>query len=301
MNGTNVNRSTVSAIIPAYGPSPHLEAVLDGLARGSDQPEEILVSHSGEGNPTSRLAKSHPNVTVLHSPERLFAGAARNRAMHKSTGEILAFCDNDTVPDINWIGIIRGTLASERIVLVGSVDTERSGGYWGMATWLCEFSEQAPWGKRREQKGGASCNMAVRREDILAVSGFPEDFRAGQDTMLLHNLRQSGLKQIFDPALRVGHFNISGFGHFRRHLFNQGRHFAKSRASVTMAGHTAVRFWPLAPSLGLAKGALIVHRMAAAKRPLFFVKHLPGVLVGLAVWSVAVTYAAATGRYTGSY
>lgn len=294
-------RKSVSVIVPAYGPSPHLEAVLDGLAQGTDQPEEVFVSHSGSDDPTERLAHTHPDVTVLHSPERLFAGAARNRAMHRASSDVLAFCDNDTVPDRNWVSIVREFFAENRAVLVGSVDVERTGGYWGMAVWLCEFSEQAPWGQTREQKGGASCNMAVRREDILRVSGFPEDFRAGQDTMLLHNLRASGLKQIFEPKLRVGHFNIEGFGHFRRHLFNQGRHFAKIRKTVPMSGHTAIRFWPLAPLLGVAKGALVLRRMASSGRPLFFAKHLPGVVAGIAVWTAGVTYAAATGRFTGKY
>lgn len=291
---------TISVIVPAYGPSPHLEAVLDGIALGGDQPNEILVSHSGDNDPTERLRKSHPNVTVLHSTERLLGGGARNRAMHQASSEILAFCDNDTLPDVNWLAIIRASLTGDGIFMVGAVDVARTGGYWGMGTWLCEFSEQAPWGGVREQAGGASCNMAVRREDIVAVGGFPEKFQPGEDTILFHNLRERGLRQIFDPALRVGHFNISGFAHFRRHLFTQGRHFAKSRTIAKMSGHTAVRLWPLAPALGLAKGALVTSRLAASKRPLFFLKHFPAIVVGMAVWTAGVTYAAATGRYTGT-
>ncbi|GAA4644300.1 hypothetical protein GCM10023115_22600 [Pontixanthobacter gangjinensis] len=295
------NPPSVSVIIPAYGPSPHLEAVLEALTHGSDQAEEVFVSHSGDCDPTNRLKALFPSVTILHTAQRLFAGAARNRAAKLATSEVLAFCDNDTVPCPDWVEQIRQYFAEHRTILVGSVDVARDGGYWGMSTWLCEFSEQTPWQTKREQNGGASCNMAVCSKDLAKVGYFPEGFRAGQDTMVLNSLRSSGLIQMFEPAIRVGHFNIPGFAQFRTHLFNQGRHFSKVRKSVPMAGHQAVRFWPLAPALGIAKGALVLRRLASRKKPMDFVYRLPGIILGIAIWTAGCTYAAATGRFTGKY
>ncbi len=297
-----MTKPSLAVIIPASGPSPHLRAVLGALFAGTDRPDEVHVSHSGSDDPREWLAREFPQVRAQHSPERLFAGAARNRGAAAAEAAILAFCDNDTLPQPDWAARIRERFAdNEGEFLVGSVGVAESGGYWGMTTWLCEFSEQAPWRPGGEQHGGASCNMAVRAEDLRKVGGFPEDFRAGQDTMLFHRLRDSGLRQVFDPLIEVRHCNIAGFGHFARHLANQGRHFAKVRRAAPLPGHTAVRFWPLAPALGLAKGTRIVWRIAAAGRIGTLVGRLPGIVVGMAVWAGGCTYAAASRRFTGDY
>ncbi|WP_123321860.1 glycosyltransferase family 2 protein [Tsuneonella troitsensis] len=297
-----MTKPSLAVIIPAYGPSPHLRLVLSALFAGTDRPDEVCVSHSGSHDPREWLAGEFPQVRALHSPERLFAGAARNRGAAEVNAEILAFCDNDTLPQPDWAQRIRGHFAErDGVFLVGSVGVATSGGYWGMATWLCEFSEQAPWRPEGEQPGGASCNMAVHIDDFRRVGGFPEDYRAGQDTMLLHRLRESGLKQMFDPRVEVRHCNIAGFGHFAQHLANQGRHFAKVRRAAQLPGHTAVRFWPLAPALGLAKGARIVGRIAAAGRFGTLLARLPGIAIGMAIWAGGCTYAAASRRFTGEY
>ncbi|HYD25024.1 MAG TPA: glycosyltransferase [Croceibacterium sp.] len=297
-----MSQPSLAVIVPAHGPSPHLAAVLHALLAGDDRPDRIIVSHSGSHDPREWLARDFPQVCALHSTERLFAGAARNRGAAHAQAEVLAFCDNDTVPERDWVARIRRRFAEgETGFLVGSVGVAESGGYWGMATWLCEFSEQAPWRPAGEQLGGASCNMAVRAADFAKVGGFPEDFRAGQDTMLFFRLRDAGLTQWFDPGLVVRHYNLAGFRRFVRHLSNQGRHFAKVRLSAPLPGSVAVRFWPLAPLLGVAKAARIVGRIVHARRFGTLAGRLPGVAIGMIAWAGGCTYAAASGRFTGRY
>ncbi|MXO89663.1 glycosyltransferase family 2 protein [Pontixanthobacter aquaemixtae] len=293
---------SISVIIPAYGPTPYLRRVLMALRNGTQQPTAIFVSHSGTDDPTDWIAREFPEVTALHSPERLFAGAARNKAATIATTDAIAFCDCDTVPAADWVEQAAENLhANPGAFIVGSIGTAETGGYWGMSVWHCEFSEQAPWRPFGEQRGGASCNLAVRKADLAAVGYFPENFRAGQDTMLFHLLRQSGKTQIFQPDMQVGHFNLPGFSHFYRHLMNQGRHFAKVRMSTDMPGHKAVRFWPASPLLGAAKCALILKRIVSGGKFGMAIKYLPGIVAGTTIWAAGCTYAAATGRFTGRY
>ena len=295
-------RPTIAVIIPAFGPTPHLRDVLNGVRAQSRAADAVYLSHSGSHDPTDWLACEYPEVTVLHSDERLFAGAARNRAARITEADILAFTDCDTRPDLRWLEHAESRLrGSTEIFVVGSVSVARGGGYWGMTTWLCEFSEQAPWRRSGEQRGGASCNMAVRKAHLSAVDFFPEDFRAGQDTMLFHRLRSSGRIQVFAPEMEVSHFNIPGFGHMARHLYNQGRHFAKVRTFETLPGHIAIRYWPLAPLLGVAKGGKIIGRMLGHINGLSKVIYLPGILLGVAIWNAGCTYAAVTRNFTGRY
>lgn len=293
---------TIDVIIPAYGETPHLRSVLDAICSGTLRPASVTVSHSGDHDPSGWIGAHYPDVMCCHSPQRLFAGEARNRAAALGQAEILAFCDSDTVPAPDWLQRIAARLEGEAgVFLVGSVGVARLGGYWGMSTWHCEFSEQAPFNTLRDQRGGASCNTAIRRTDFEAVGGFPNDFRAGQDTMLFYRLREAGLRQLFDPDIRVDHFNIPGFRHFARHQFNQGRHFAKTRLHADLPGRFAVRIWPLSIPLGAYKALKVLGRLARARRICWLLGYLPGILVACTIWGAGCTYAAATGRFTGRY
>lgn len=297
-----VVKRSIAVVIPAYGPSPHLRAVLEGVRAQSRKPDAIYVSHSGSHDPSEWIAREFPEVRALHSQERLYAGAARNRAARMAETDILAFTDCDTVPNPDWLEHAEQTLEKHPDgFVVGSVGVANTGGYWGMTTWLCEFSEQAPWRPAGVQTGGASCNMAVWAAHLREVDYFPEGFRAGQDTMLLYRLRNSGHEQRFVSKMSVGHFNIAGFGHMSKHLLNQGRHFAKVRLSADLPGRNAVRFWPMAPLLGVAKGARVFARMLGNSQIGKTLYYGPGIVVGLTIWTAGCVYASATQKFVGDY
>ena len=278
--------SRVSVIIPVYGPTPHLHEILMAIEAGTRQPDEIIVSHSGIDDPAAQLRDQHPSVRVLHSDDRLFAGDARNRGAAAAESDVLAFCDSDVLPRYDWLERLIDALGTSggRFV-VGSVGTARSGGYWGMSNWLCEFSEQAPWRHSRRQSGGASCNMAVGKSDFEHVDGFPKGVRIGEDTILFSRLRQSGLDQCFVPDAEVGHFNNAGFRSFARHQFTMGRHFVSSRKTARRPGWQLGR-WS-SPVIWLPKCALVMGRLLGPRRkpppnPLLY---FPGVLAGTLIFA----------------
>ena len=96
-----VTETTV--VIPAYGRCPHLPALLCALLDAAESPGEIIVSHSGPDDPTDAVAAISDRITVLHHPERLLAGAARNRGAAIANGQWLAFIDADVRPRPDWL------------------------------------------------------------------------------------------------------------------------------------------------------------------------------------------------------
>lgn len=282
--------ASISVIVPAYGHCPYLPNVIAAIESGILKPHEVIVSHSGPSDPTKTLAIRFPEVTVLHRAERLFAGAARNRGVAKAQGTILAFCDADTRPAPDWLFQLTQALDSDlKRVIVGAVGVAQLGGYWGMANWLLEFSEQAPWRPTRSQTGGASCNMALHASNFLVVDGFREDLRGGEDTTLFADLRRAGLTQVFCPSAVVGHYNNSGLRAFVRHQTELGKSFSYVRSERDMPGSFLVRHPALTLALGLPKAFLVFYRsFTAGFRPLVLALFLaPGVLVGSVIWSVA--------------
>lgn len=284
------NSASVSVVIPAYGECPHLSDVVGAVLGGTTQPLEVIVSHSGREDPSEALKARFSDITVLHSDERHFAGAARNRGAAIAKGAILAFCDADTRPEADWLGQIAEAFhVGSNLFVVGAVGMARRGGYWGMSNWLLEFSEQAPWRSPGEQTGGASCNMAVRTEDFRGIGGFRDDMRGGEDTTLFAKLRQKGLRQRFCPKAVVGHFNNPGVLAFARHQAGLGASFAEVRRDLDMPGHQFVRRPILALFLCMPKAFLVLRRTMvcgprAAANAIFL---MPGVVLGSLIWSFA--------------
>lgn len=282
---------TVTAILPVYRSAPHLLKVLDALMSGDHVPDQVIVSHSGGDDPTAAIRETFPSIRVLHSDSRLFAGQARNAGARLATGEILAFCDADTIPDPNWLRYAMETLSThESTFIVGSIGYADSGGYWGLATWISEFSEQAPWRPAGEQTGGASCNFICRAADFRAVGGFPEGLAIGEDTLLFHRLRSAGIRQLFMPHVMVRHCNIAGLPNFIRHLFSHGMAFAELRRHHEMKGSAIIRIWPLSLGLWLIKASRIAKRVLESperkwRKLAFFT---PAIFFGALIWQAGV-------------
>ena len=286
------NSSGITVIVPAYGPGPHLEEVVSSLERELDDGSRIIISHSGDGDPTKRFA-GDPRVTVLHSNERLYAGAARNRGIALARTEWIVFIDEDVVPAPGWyVALRRSIAAGDAECILGSIDYRTSGGYWGVALWFIEFGPCHSYMPRRRIMGGGSGNMAVRRDHFAKVGGFPEGLRLGQDTLAHARLVSAGHVPMFEPSLVVQHHNRGGARHVLRHMFDHGRYSARIRREYqNLRGASAVR-WPLiSAGMWLARTGQMFHRVFTAKRSpkARFVLHLPAILVGLVAWNIGFT------------
>jgi glycosyltransferase involved in cell wall biosynthesis len=278
----------VTVVVPAYGPGPHLRSVIAALQRQAPPVEGIIISHSGEGDPTARLAGT--GVSVLHSERRLFAGAARNRGVGLAETEWVAFIDEDVIPDDRWHAALLDSIArGDADCIAGSVGYAESGGYWGISLWFSEFSSFHPYLPGRRISSGGSGNLAVRRELFLVVGGFPEDWRTGEELLTQARLEERGLAIRFEPQVIGRHVNLPGMRRMLRHAYPLGRGSAKVRRECPhLVGAWALR-WPIL-SLGLwiARMGQIYWRVLSARGgPVSsLVLHTPGVLMAVVAWNL---------------
>jgi glycosyltransferase involved in cell wall biosynthesis len=280
--------SAVDVIVPVYGPGPHLGRVVAVLRRQSPPVGRIIISHSGEGDPTPRFAKA-PGVTVLHSRDRLFAGAARNRGLALAASDWVAFVDEDVIVEDDWHAILLKAIARRNAdCIVGSIGYAASGGYWGMCVWFIEFGSVHPYLPARQVFGGASANLAVRHSALLSIGGFPEDWRMAEETLAQARLREKGHIVRFDPQLVGGHINLPGLRHMMLHLRVLGRHSSRLRREHPhLPGGTAVNLPVLSIGLWLVRlGQIYLRVLRAQNGPvLSLVLHTPGILLGLFAWN----------------
>jgi GT2 family glycosyltransferase len=282
MTGAASIRTTV--VIPAYRAWSTLPAVLDALApQLGEHREAIVVDSSGDGR-ASELAVERPWLRVIALPERAFPGRARNVGAAQACGGSLAFLDADAVPSPNWLDRLEETLTNDLDAVAGGILNGTPDSRIGTAQYLLEFSEAFPR-RPRPLRHAASANLLVRRDCFEAFGGFPDELRAGEDTVMTFSLA-SQRRLAFAPKATVHHLNRTELGPFLANQRVQGAAFV----AVCSSAPYPHRWVSRGPGLLLA-GPL---RLTALARCLLFnpsqlkdaLRVLPQLLLGTAAWVV---------------
>lgn len=188
----------VSLIVSTYNRPEPLAKVFAGLARQSCPPDELVVSDDGSGPTTRDLVaawartQQFPVRHVWHEDTGFRKTAILNKSVAAAVGNYLVFLDGDCVPHRQFIADHRA-LAEP--------------GFWVQGRrcfvkepWALAFEpEQTPVGRwilsgrvtgaakalrlpfpivRRNtaQRGIIGCNLAVWRDDLIAINGFDEEY-----------------------------------------------------------------------------------------------------------------------------
>ena len=86
----------VSVIIPARNASATLAETLDSVIAQTCEDWEAIVADDASSDATAELASHyHPKVQCVRSPRNLGIGGARNLALTRSSGELVALLDAD--------------------------------------------------------------------------------------------------------------------------------------------------------------------------------------------------------------
>ncbi len=220
----------VGCIVLTYNRSDALLAVLRSLARQCRPGDVVVVADDGsrpEHVTALRAGLPRFDCRVVHAwhPDVGFTiSRARNLAVAQMDVDYLLFLDGDCVPTPHFLQqhlalarpghFVTGSrvLLSERLtrqaLRSGDDLSQLSAGQWlrlrlqgdiNKLTHLCRWPG-APGRERREfrWKGIRGCNMAMWREDFVAVNGFDESFHGWghEDADIVLRLHQSGLARL---------------------------------------------------------------------------------------------------------
>ena len=172
-------------------------------------PGDVLVVDNAPRTDATRLAvQQFPSVRYVLEG-RAGLNAARNRALREARGEIVAFTDDDAVPEPEWLqGLLRGfarprVVCSTGLTLPLELDTPAQEQFEDYTTFVRGFSRRVFDGCSMDPLAvgavGAGANMAVRREVVLALGGFDERLDAGTPT------RSGGDHEMFTRILAAGY------------------------------------------------------------------------------------------------
>ena len=211
----------LSIIIPTYNNWPVISRVLPAvLAQAGDA--EVLVVDSSDDGTTERLRESFAQIRLLHPPQRLLPGPARNLGASEACGDVLVFLDGDCLPGPGWLDAFRATVTTlESAIVCGSVDLHEPSD-------LSQFMEYLLWKlpeNSRVQRGPydfvVSENMMIRKDQFTDIGGFG-DSDSGNDIQMDVARRRLGVPLTFEPSARVLHIHPRGWRLHMRKLYRVG-------------------------------------------------------------------------------
>ena len=83
-----------SIIIAAYNPGPFLDATVQSVIAQSFSDWELIVVDDGSQQDIGHVAALHPAITMFRQENRGLS-VARNVGIERSSGELVAFLDQD--------------------------------------------------------------------------------------------------------------------------------------------------------------------------------------------------------------
>jgi len=99
------------------------EAVEGAITEAGRNASEVLVVDNASSDGTTALLENvlrrHAGLLRVTSEPRLGLSAARNRGLADARGAIVAFLDDDAVPQPGWLGALLGPYADPRVACVG--------------------------------------------------------------------------------------------------------------------------------------------------------------------------------------
>jgi len=200
----------VSVIIPLKGDNEYIRETL-GYLREVDYPDFEAILLPDEPLHVSRFTF---HVRVIPTGP-VGPGYKRDLALPHATGDILAFLDDDTYPEQDWLKNAARYFEDEQVAAIGgpavtpasdSFMQKASGHVYASLLGGGNYAYRYVPQRRREVDDYPTCNLLVRRSVFEQLGGFDTTFWPGEDTKLcLEIARDLGMKILYAPDVLVYH------------------------------------------------------------------------------------------------
>ena len=223
----------ISLCVVTYERPHDIRRLLYSLCQQTDDLDEVIIVDDSETTDTEAVVAGFEElpITYIHRYDGSGMTEARNIAINRANGEIIAFVDDDVECSPDWIANLRDswTTHSDAAAIGGPAllvdddgeiksDITRTAENQNV---LNEYGEgrtlEMGWVPREAVKtdalGGA--NMSFRSSVLSEVNGFNPIYRGSEvyeDMDIMARLYRRGKSIYYDPSLQVKHYDTPKTG-----------------------------------------------------------------------------------------
>lgn len=184
-----------------------------------------------------QLSDSIQGIKIIPTGE-VSPGRKRNIGKECSSGEFLAFIDNDAYPRKDWLRNGLKYFENTNISAVGGPGVtppedprlQKAGGYVLSSIMMGGLANRFRSNKSIESDDIHSCNFIMRRSVLEETGGWNEKYWPGEDTLMCLAIKKTGKKMIEAADVVVYHHRRPLFMKHLRQVSRFGQHrgfFAK--------------------------------------------------------------------------
>jgi GT2 family glycosyltransferase len=200
----------VSVVVCTYNGGRTLDQCLRSLGELDYPDYEVIVVDDGSTDDVREIVGRFPAVRAVHQPNRGLS-AARNAGLHAATGAVVAYTDDDCFADPDWLTHLVYQLERTGAAGVGGPNLTPEDGWLAACVAACPGQPTHVLVSDQVAEHVPGCNMAFRKDALLAVNGCDPLYRkAGDDVDLCWRLQQAGFWITFAPGAVVWHHRRQG-------------------------------------------------------------------------------------------
>ena len=213
----------ISVVVCSYNGSRTIRECLEGLKRVEYPDFEVIVVDDGSSDGTGEIASEY-DVRLIQTENRGLS-SARNTGMKAATGEIIAYTDDDAIPDPEWLTYLAHAFQTSGHAAIGGPNIAPAHG--GLVAECVARSPGNPMHVLLSDEVAEhipGCNFAVRKSALEAIDGFDAQFSiAGDDVDACWRLQERGWTLGFAPGAMVWHRRRDSLKTYWKQQRNYGR------------------------------------------------------------------------------
>ncbi len=178
-NNPTTAEHSISIVICAYTFDrwEELEKAISSIMRQTIAPKEIILVIDHNHELFEKAKETFVGCEVIENYEGRGLSGARNSGVKYSSGEIIAFMDEDAIADANWINNLITCFQDRQVVGVGGMvlpiwDTYKPDWLPEEFYWVVGCSYKGLPEMKSPIRNPIGCNMSFRREVLLSAGGF---------------------------------------------------------------------------------------------------------------------------------
>jgi glycosyltransferase involved in cell wall biosynthesis len=255
---SQTSRSSISLVICTRDRPQDLDRCLASLPSQNRPPDQVVVvDNASSTEETRRVVERHGAVYVRE--DRPGLDIARNRGAAASSGDIVAYTDDDTILHPSWLRRIEDAFDTKEIwavtglVLPAELESEAQCVFekvwsFGRGFLRRDFGPRFYSDTRKRSSPtwtiGAGANMAFRREVFDKIGGFDERLDAGAagcsgDSEFWNRILHAGGVCRYEPGAVVHHFHRRTMEGLRVQI----RAYIRGTAAALLVQHERTGEW----------------------------------------------------------